>query len=67
MVTKQKGYFGGLNRQSQFIAEDADDAASESENGGDEQKALGRNQGLNLQKIMIINLLGGIKNERALR
>jgi hypothetical protein len=36
VIKNQKTIFGGLDRQSQFIAEDADDAASESENGGHE-------------------------------
>jgi hypothetical protein len=36
VIKKQKTIFGGLDRQSQFIAEDADDDASESENSGHE-------------------------------
>jgi hypothetical protein len=36
VIKKQKTIFGGLDRQSQFTAKDADDAASESENSGHE-------------------------------
>jgi hypothetical protein len=37
VIKKQKTIFGGLDRQSQFAAQEADDAVSESENGGHEE------------------------------
>ena len=57
-VTRRRGNrvkrIGGLYGQSQFIAEDADDTASESENSGHESNAI-----LNFYVLMINNLLGG--------
>ena len=40
LIGKRHTDFEGLDKQSQFVEEDADDAASKSENGGCESKAI---------------------------